>query len=247
MFAITKRQKLEKRLRAALADGILTDEEFREVVALKEALRIDDEFLVALRRKFYLDKIGPLLRQIEGSGRFSFEDEKRCKEIAEGMQIDFQPGESLQKARALWRLENENAFDPPVIETAVRLGRGENCYLSSPAKWFQNKSRRLNQGYVGGSVGFRVAKGVTLRVGRAIPLSTTAHGLEKISDGELFVTNKKILFVGAKKSTNITMGRLADYHLFRNGIEIKKTSGAPDFFELEKLDLEYLDALLQVI
>lgn len=247
MFAFTKKQKIEKRLRVALADGILTEGEFDDIIALKNLLRIDDSILYDLRTKYYLEQIGPVLKTIEQSGRFSPDEEKRCRAIAEGMKIDFHAGPTLQKASALWRLEFEQVFEPPVIESSIRLGKSEQCYLSCDASWFQNKTRKINLGYVGGSVGVRVAKGITIRVGRAVPISTTVEGFEKVSDGILYVTNKKILFVGTRRSTNITMSRLVDYHLFSNGIEIKKTSGAPDFFELQKLDLEYLDALLQVI
>ena len=247
MFTFSKKKRLENKLRAALADGVLTDDEYKEILTLRDALRIDDNVLIELRSKLYFEKIGPIVQEIENRGRFSPEDEARCRAIAEGSQIEFLPGESLQKARALWQLETSNTFEPREIETRVRLGRGERCYLSCGAAWFQNKTRKISQGYVGGSVGFRIAKGVTLRVGRAVPISTTTQGFVRIADGTLYVTNKKLLFVGEHKSTNITMGRLADYHLFKNGIEIKKTSGPADFFELAKLDIEYLDALLQVI
>jgi hypothetical protein len=53
--------------------------------------------------------------------------------------------------------------------------------------------------------------------------------------------------LGTKKSTNITFGRLADYQLYRDAIQVVKTSGKPDIFSLDEDDVLFLDALLQVV
>lgn len=54
--------------------------------------------------------------------------------------------------------------------------------------------------YAGGSIGFRVAKGVTLRFGRAVPITSTREELVEKAGGDLYVTNKKLAFIGQAAS-----------------------------------------------
>ncbi len=68
-----------------------------------------------------------------------------------------------------------------------------------------------------------------------------------MSEGSLYVTNKKIVFDGSQQSANITMGRVVQTVLYRNGIEVRKSSGKPDFFEMAEAHAEYVAALIRVI
>src|SRR3546814_8716729 len=89
-------------------------------------------------------------------------------------------------ALPIWRLE------PVPVEADIRLGRNEICYHYCPSVWLQMKTVREHHGYAGGSIGFRVAKGVTLRFGRAVPITSTREELVEKAGGELYVTNKKL-------------------------------------------------------
>ncbi len=68
-----------------------------------------------------------------------------------------------------------------------------------------------------------------------------------MSEGSLYVTNKKIVFDGSQQSANITMGRVVQTVLYKNGIEIRKSSGKPDFFEMAEAHAEYVSALVHII
>src|SRR3546814_20228682 len=86
------------------------------------------------------------------------------------------------------------------------------------------KTVREHHGYAGGSIGFRVAKGVTLRFGRAVPITSTREELVEKAGGELYVTNKKLAFIGQRSSTNVTYGRLARWEIYSDDIEVIKNS-----------------------
>src|SRR3546814_6450809 len=92
---------------------------------------------------------------------------------------------------------------PISVEADIRLGRNEICYHYCPSVWLQMKTVREHHGYAGGSIGFRVAKGVTLRFGRAVPITSTREELVEKAGGELYVTNKKLAFIGQRSSTKI--------------------------------------------
>jgi len=66
--------------------------------------------------------------------------------------------------------------------------------------------------YVGGSAGvsFRVAKGVTFRTGgfRGSPIKETYK--EVTDTGNIYVTNKRVLFVGARKNVSYPINKIID-------------------------------------
>src|SRR3546814_14241356 len=99
-------------------------------------------------------------------------------------------------------------LEPEPVEADIRLGRNEICYHYCPSVWLQMKTVREHHGYAGGSIGFRVAKGVTLRFGRAVPTTSTREELGEKAGGELYVPNKTHDFIGKRSATHGTYGPL---------------------------------------
>lgn len=247
MLSYFRKRKLRKVVRGALADGVLSEAEASSISDAQRELRLDSAVVDEERVRHFNKAIAPILRRARSSRRLSDKDHGTLMWIAERQQVTPSFGSDLAIYRALWEIENTGAFEPKPINANLRLGRGEECYHTCEAIWAQVKKVRTHHGYVGASIGFRVAKGVTLRLGKAVPQITEHEELQDIDSGSLFITNKKIVFVGGRRSTNVTSGRIASTVLYSDAIEILKNSGKPDVFKLAKHDLEYVDALLQVI
>lgn len=153
-------------------------------------------------------------------------------------------GPEFKMFRDLWEYENNGVFPLHMTDVPILLNKNEECYFEAPAVWKQIKNVKQYKGYAGGSVGFRVAKGVRFSVGRAVPVYDQYEEMQAVSGGEIYVTNKKIIFNGATKSTNITVGRIVQLELYKDGIEVRKTSGKPDFFQMAGAHAEYVSALI---
>jgi|GEM_PF-2806225 len=245
---ISSKRQVTRGLLERLSDGTLTELEEDELDELAGSLGMPQHDLRRLREQVLQTEVQPLLRRIHRTKRYSPEDEEVLQASSEAHRLGgLFDDDVFLRYRQLWEIEETGTFEPTAIATDIRLAAKEECYLRAPAEWKQEKRIREHRGYVGGSLGFRVAKGVTLRVGRATPIYDEYDDVVVISDGALYVTNKKLLFVGTKKSTNITFRRIANYELFRNAIRIDKTSGKPDIFSLDEDDVQLLDAMLQVL
>lgn len=252
MFAFTKSGKFGKAVKKALADKVITDAEMGEIERLQAELGLSEEKATGVLRKQVLplaQKLtGRVLDRVKQSRRFSPDDEEEIREICRRLKVTPEIDRaSLQIYRKLWEVETTGRLEPEPIAADIRLGRGEVCYHCCSAVWMQMKTVREHHGYAGGSIGFRVAKGVTLRFGRAVPITSTRDQLTEIAGGDLYVTNKKLAFIGQPRSTNVTYGRLARWDLWQDAIEVIKNSGKPDVFRLSEADIEYVDALLQTI
>ena len=153
----------------------------------------------------------------------------------------------LRVLRKLWEIDQSGEVVPEPRQANIRLSRGEVCYHACPAEWLQMRTARKHFGYVGSSIGFRVSKNVTLRFGAAVPVTSSNEELTALSAGDLFVTNKKLSFIGSARSTTVTYGRLARWDVWSDAISVEKSSGKPDVFKMEPAHAEYIDALLQAV
>lgn|SRR3546814_436381 len=252
MFAFTKSGKFGRAVKKALADKVITDDELAEIDRLQAELGLSEEKAKSVLRKQVLplaNKLtGRVLDRVKKTRRYSPDDEEEIRDICRQLKVtpDFDQV-SLQIYRKLWEVEATGRLEPEPVEADIRLGRNEICYHYCPSVWLQMKTVREHHGYAGGSIGFRVAKGVTLRFGRAVPITSTREELVEKAGGELYVTNKKLAFIGQRSSTNVTYGRLARWEIYSDGIEVIKNSGKPDVFRLSEADIEYVDALLQTV
>jgi hypothetical protein len=247
MFSFFRNMKFRKELEQAVADGVLTDDEVRYLEQRSEQLGIEQKFVDEVRDSHVQQQVKPILERVKATRRYSPDDEAELNRLAKDLRFEPQFGPEFIMYRALWELENTGSMSLRPIQTGIILTRGEKCYHSAGASWNQVKRVRERTGYIGGAVSFRVARGVRFSVGRAVPTYNEYEGLMEISPGVLYVTNEKLVFRGSKKSTSIPFGRLIDYSLYADGIELHKTSGKPDVFLMDPPDPEYTAALINTI
>ncbi len=234
------KSKLNKDIAEALSDNKLTDEEYKTLVKDAIAAGLGKHYVNEIRGTHFHQKIAPILNRIESTHRYSPQDEKEINAISKDLQITTSVNEdSYPIFRALWKQENGIPLSLAPIDAGIVLTKKENCFFSSPCSWQQEKIVRERKGYVGGGLSFRVAKGVRMSVGGAVPVVNEYEAMVPIADGDLYITSKKIVFNGAKRSTSITMGRIIQIETYSDAIEIRKTTGKPDFFFLDEGMPEY--------
>ncbi len=121
----------------------------------------------------------------------------------------------------------------PTCHTNIILKKGEVAHFSYFADLIEERAVRGR--YQGGSAGvsFRVAKGVSFRVGQSRGTYHSDREPVAVSSGKLTVTNKRIIFDGDKKRFNITIGQLLSYEVFDNSILVKPTRGNPRLVEFK--------------
>ena len=81
--------------------------------------------------------------------------------------------------------------------------------------------RRIAGGYGGPS--FRVTKGVYFRVGAVGAQSEFNEELRDIDQGVLTLTNKRIVFSGAKRAVNIDLRKIVSVEPYSNGIALRRS------------------------
>jgi len=80
--------------------------------------------------------------------------------------------------------------------------------------------RQTHAAYGGPTV--RVAKGVLFRLGGASARSESHEEIRVIDQGSLILTNKRLIFIGSKRTNNIDIRKIMAIEAYKDGIELQR-------------------------
>lgn len=119
-------------------------------------------------------------------------------------------------------IENDRA--QPILEIipGVVLKKGEFPILSLDNVMLKEpRSVRVTHGGYGGPR-IRVAKGVSFGLGAFGAKSESHEEIRVIDQGNLLLTNKRLIFSGGKRSTNIQISKILSIDPFDDGIAVRR-------------------------
>ncbi len=93
----------------------------------------------------------------------------------------------------------------------------ETSLVMLNVSFLEARSVRQTIGGYGGPT-FRVAKGVSFRLGGVSARSVSHDEIKKIDQGTLVLTNKRLVFLGDKKTVNIDLRKIIAIEPFKDGI-----------------------------
>lgn len=164
--------------------------------------------------------------KITADERISPEEWEELNTIAKNLNVQIKIDEGskakLEKMKLYWLIENGEL---PVKQVDINLQKNEVCYFSANADWLE--SRTVTKGINYGGVGYRVKimKNVYYRAGSMKVQRITSEQLLQIDSGSLYITSKRIIFVGSKKNTNIQLSKVLSVTPYSDGVGIEKDSG----------------------
>ena len=123
---------------------------------------------------------------------------------------------------AVWLNAIETDRAEPVVENAphVILKRGEVAFLSLDSVIL--KEPRSVRVTLGGHGGPRVAKGISFGLGVFGATSESHEEIKEIDRGNLFLTNKRLIFSGTKHPKSFSLKKIVSISPFDNGISLRR-------------------------
>ena len=106
---------------------------------------------------------------------------------------------------------------PMAAPDSIFLKRGENLLFSVAVDMMDE--RVIDRQYVGGSHGFsfRIAKGISYRVGSHAGHVVSRRGMVSVSDGTLYLTDQRVIFDGSK-SFSYPLGKVFHVEALSDGL-----------------------------
>ena len=163
------------------------------------------------------DKNHPLWQKY---GRTQF-NTRHIKNLAYGDNLD---SYGIDPDISVWLNAIENDRAQPILETSpsVMLKKGEIPFLSlNNVMLKEPRSVRVTHGgYAGPRI--RVAKGISFGLGTFGAKSESHEEIRVIDQGNLLLTNKRLVFSGGKRSTNIQLKKVLSIDPFDDGIAVRR-------------------------
>ena len=150
------------------------------------------------------------------------EAEKIAKNLNAQLSFNGDSKMQLEKYKLYWLIENGEL---PEKQVELNLPENEICFFSINADWLE--LRTVNKGYNYGGIGYRIKimKGVYYRMGNINLKKITSEELQVIDTGTVYLTNKRIIFTGSRKNTNIKLNKILSITPYSDGVGIEKDTG----------------------
>lgn len=209
----------------AAEDGRLSDDEMYDMQAWYKELGLTQDDLKSVRVQAY----NAALRAAKADGVVTAEEEAELAKLQKFLMIPeseiAKSKKELIRLRLITEIKNGN---PPIFSVPnVVLQKEELAYWMEPASILEE--RVVSRHYEGGSQGFsfRIAKGVSYRVGSHRGRIVTDKAVLPVSVGDLIITNKRVLFRGDVKSFMIRLDKMLEVDFYSDGIRLTDDKGKP--------------------
>lgn len=214
------------------SDHHLSDEEKQHLEELKRKLNLDSGDVMRVREAVLspiVDRVGnDMLRD----RRYSPEEELRFKRLLSNfdteLEVSLHDRQLMDRFRWLWHVEHGT---PPTVDVPIALQRNEACYYHSLAASLTTKTVTKRVNYGGPTARMRIMKGVYYRVG-SIAVQRVTEEYQLSEGGDLYFTNKRVIFVGHAKNQTFRLSGLLGFIPYSDGIELEKSSGKNPVFRL---------------
>lgn len=213
----------------AIADGRLRPDERSFLERLQAQLRLDEAIVRRIHARKVKDLVAQRVRSAEENERLHPHQEAELEALARSLRVEIRLGERtrrlLEKFRFYWLIENG---DVPEIDTRLPLQRGEACYFVADADWYEPRrvTRRVG---AGPTLRIRIAEGSYRRMGDLGVQRASEDLMARVDSGRVYVTNKRLVFQGARGDEPLRIGAISDFTAYRNGVELDRAS-APSLF-----------------
>ena len=182
-----------------------------QINKLVEALNLDNatsnEIIDDTRIRIVRDAFNSMIADSRVSPDEIAAYEKLSNDLNVTPQMDPTSYQILEKYKLLWKIDNGNL---PVYQPDIILPKSESCHYIASAKLYETRKVTTRVNYGGPTFRLKIAKGIYYRTGSVSVSRDTQDVLTFIDSGKLFITNKRILFVGERNNKTIRYAQVID-------------------------------------
>ena len=216
----------EASVKEVLSDAHLSGQEKAFLEKIGKDLELPEE----MKKRIYEQEAASLVRAKVNAtiedGMLSPEEEDELNTIASSLGASISHDEAsqavLRRYRLMWRIKSG---EMPTVHVDINLQRGEVCYFYQVAEWHETRKVRTGVTYAGPSMRIKIAKGLYWNMGHIRGSASTADVMQMVDAGVVYLTNKRILFCGARKNLSIKLGKILDFTPYSDGVCIQKDAG----------------------
>ncbi|HDS03369.1 MAG TPA: hypothetical protein ENN72_06640 [Firmicutes bacterium] len=224
---------LSRAMDEALVDNKLLEFEKRNLEALRRQLAYPEDKFLALYKEKSSRILNNFLAEAVSDQRLSPEEERELYQIAKNMGIEnlhFEEAtqEMLDRYRLYWQIENGEI---PTLKPTIHLHKNESLLFKTDINWHERRKETRRIRYGGPTLRLKIAKGLYYRAGDLGFQKVTSEDFQLIDSGTLYLTDKRLIFMGGRSNKTLRITRILAFEPFENGISLQKDKGRNPFFE----------------
>lgn len=216
-----------------IIDGKIHESEDVLLETLKENLKLPTSLEENISKEARTQFMQLKFDKMVSDGRISKEEWEEFTTLQNELKINIKFNESdktkIEKLKLIWAIENEEL---QIVTVPINLQKNELCYFTSYVDWLENRTVTKRINYGGPTARIKIMKGVYYRAGSVNVQRVTSEELQLIDSGKLYLTNKRIIFVGNKKNASIQLSKILSINPFSDGVGVEKDSGKSPIFRL---------------
>ena len=236
-----------RHMTSAVSDGVITSQEEENLQKLQRELCIPNGLVERISSQIKSIRVHQFVDGVISRGSVSPKEEEEIKLLAKNLncpiQLDSTKQNTLNRMKMIWTIQNGEL---PTVSSDINLTGKEQCFFNRPAEWFQCKTITTRVNYAGPTARIRICKGVSYRIGSAKVQRVSSQVLAPIDSGCLYVTDKRIILLGAHKTTTIRLNKIVSFTPYDDGIELFKESGKSIIIKIDT-DMDLFNLLLSRI
>ena len=234
----------QKSFQEAIAEGKLDEDEKLFLENLQQQLKLNDSLAEKVSKETRGKLANECLRKIILNERISPEEELEFQALSKNLNVEVQLDERtktlLERFKLYWIIENGEL---PTRNIDLNLQKNETCYFSESVDWYEQRTITHRVDYAGTVGRVTIMKGVSFRVGSISAQRITSDEWKLIDSGQIYLTNKRIIFMGSKKNSSIKLDKVLSFTPYSDGIQINKDTGRSPLMKLTK-NVDLLGLLL---
>jgi hypothetical protein len=221
-----------------ISNGKSIKENNDELDQIQAKLNITDKDFNRIVDKIRFELVNSRFQEIIQDGLLSPEEDKEFKNLSTKLSVvvehDDATKELIEKAKLRWEIENGQL---PSVIPDINIQKNEMCFIQTFGNYFEYKTVTSRIGYSGPTFRLKIVKGVYFRSGSLATKRETKEILSKIGSGSIYLTNKRVIFLGSNRSYNIRLNKILDIDIFSDGVKIVKDAGRAVFLELQNSEI----------
>jgi len=219
----------------AISDGKLEAYELENLERLKNDLLLPDKIASKIYEKSAEERLKQVLEDVLSDERISPDEELELIQLTKNLGIEFDLAKAskgnLEKYKLYWQLENGEL---PEISSDINLQRNESLHFTTDVNWYEHRKVTKRVNYGGPVARIKIAKGLYYRIGSVDIRPVSQDVLQMIDSGKIYLTSKRVIFMGSRGNKTININKILDFSPFKNGVDLQKDSGKSPFLEFEE-------------
>lgn len=211
----------------AVADGVLSDAQQASLEKFQSDIMLPSSLADPIADEAKSNALQSRLKKTVKDQRLSPAERDQVEELMRKLRMGAAAKQAawrqLKPFQEYWELEN---MELPVIDAPTDLQKSERCHFQAQrVGWHEFRLTKKP-----GSVQVRPTASFYMK---SEPNAAAYAGyITLIDTGTLYLTDKRIIFEGASKSTSIKLDKIVRTYKHEKGIEIDKETGKSPYLEL---------------